>query len=331
FSGRASARILNPYAVLTLVMAAGAAGLWILLPDLQASVRAYLLYTPAWAEGTESAMNRMELFEFLISPWQFPLAAFFCIGCLQSLWRREYRFWLPLSLLGTVLFLLSFVFTHRVPAYLFFVYPFFLIPAAYGFVNLASLESGYLARLSGAGGPFRWEKLIPAAGFFLVLLASPGFRIALKIPFRGDGLTNMAVTPEEWREAAQIVKDRMRRDDLVVSSLPQVAYFYGIRSEYGLNWANLKQAEQKRLKNPEGRYIDVYLGVPCIESLEELRGLVKGHRSGWVIAGAYHLAHPHYIPAEVAGYLISCFPESLETRRGTVLVFHWGEDGVHGI
>jgi len=165
----------------------------------------------------------------------------------------------------------------------------------------------------------------------MILLASPGFRIALKIPFRGDGVTNMAVTPEEWREAAQIVKDRMRQDDLVISSLPQVAYFYGIRSEYGLNWANLYQSEQKRFKNREGRLVDVYLGAPCIKSLEELRSLVKSSRSGWILASAYHLEHPHYIPREVAEYLSTCFPAPFSTRRGTVLVFHWAEDGLHGI
>jgi 4-amino-4-deoxy-L-arabinose transferase-like glycosyltransferase len=331
FDGRPERRILNQYTTLLLIMAAGAVFLWISQPGLRSSMREYLLYTPAWAMGTESAMNRMELVEFLISPWQFPLAAFFVVGGLQSLWRREYRSWLPLFLFGTVLFLLSFVFTHRVPAYLFLVYPFFLIPAAYGFMNLVSLETGYLAGASKNTGSRRLMRVIPAAAFFMVLLASPGFRIALKIPFRGDGVTNMAVTPEEWREASQIVKDRMRQGELVISSLPQVAYFYGVRSAYGLNWANLSQARQKQLKNPEGRFIDVYLGAPCIESLEELRARVKEHRSGWVLASAYHLAHSHYIPGEVADYLKTSFPEPLETRRGTVLVFHWAEGGAHGI
>ena len=133
----------------------------------------------------------------------------------------------------------------------------------------------------------------------------------------------MAVTPDEWREASQIVKKRMKNGDLVISSLPQVAFYYKIRSDYGLNWANLEQAKEEGFKNKSGKWVDVYAGVECIKSLDEFKRLFKTYPRGWLLITKYHLEHVIATPPEVRNFIERNLGKPYTTKRGSVLVYHW--------
>jgi hypothetical protein len=298
-----------------------ACGVLAAFPQAREKVVYFIRYTPAWAEGGSSAQNRHVLFDFLISPERFPIAAFFIIGQVYLVSRRSKLGWLAWCPLAVSFMVLTFVFTHRTPTYLFFVYPLFLSIAAYGFTAFVAQETA--AWKGGRGKAGRGSAALLAAGVFSVFLASPWLRITLHIPFFPDGHTNMAVTPEEWREASKTVLERKQPGDLVVTSLPQLAMVYGLQSDYCLNWADLALTQVEEILTKDGRPADIYAGVPCIRTPEEWEALVRSRRKGWLALSRFHLENENYIPKPVHDYILNRFASPLQTARGTVLIYHW--------
>lgn len=314
-------KIINKYTVLSTLVIIGALIYFIVSQNLQKDISFYLGYTPPWAVESSMARNSQYLFNFLMSSLRFPLAVFFFIGCIHLMSRRNRLGWILFWVFVIPLFLLSFIFTHRAPRYLFYVYPFFLSISSYGFVNLVKNEIEIFKKdLVYRNRLIRFFIVI---AFFSIFLFSPWFRIGIKIPFLGDGMTNGAVSTDEWRQASKLVKKRAKPGDLIISSLPQVAYYYDVKSDYGLNWVNLNRAKITSFKNEKDQWIDIYVGIPCIKSLEQLKQVVRSNDRGWIVVTKYHLQHARVIPSEVRDYLMNTFKEPLKTTQSTVFVFYW--------
>ncbi len=314
-------KIINKYTIVSGLSILGGIIYFFISQKIQNEISFFLDYTPPWAVEISPAQNSLYLFNFLITSVRFPLAVFFFLGCVYLISRRNRSGLVLFWVFVVPLFILSFVFTHRVPRYIFYVYPFFLILSSYGFINVVRNEIAVVQK--DLIFKYRWIQYAIVFVFFIIFLISPWFRMTLKIPFQGDGVTNMAVTSDEWREAATIVKDKSANDDLIIASLPQVAYYYDVYSDYGLNWTNLNKAKIKSFKNMEGRWVDIYVGIPCIESLEELIQLVESNDRGWILISKYHFDHPRIIPSNVKEYITNNFKNPLQTKRGTVFVFNW--------
>ena len=327
-SGEDSNRVLNKYSLVVLITIVISVIFWFTYPSSKQEMSYFLSLTPPWAGGASSAQNRFFLFEFLIGMERFPLAAFFFVGSVQIISRKHKLGWIPLWIFLCPVFFLSFVFTHRVPTYLLYVYPFFLMIAAFGFINI--LENEALIMNRDRLRRRRWLKRGVVCLFLSIFIFSPWLRITLHIPFFEDGMTNLAVTPSEWREASKIVTQQRQEGELIITSLPQVALYYGIHSDYSLNWSGLAQSKKEKFFNESGRSIDVYAGVVCIESLDELKEVINDNPRGWIVLSDYHLHHLNYTPEDVRDFILKHFPEPVKTKNGTVLVYHWpdhqGED-----
>jgi 4-amino-4-deoxy-L-arabinose transferase-like glycosyltransferase len=325
-------RFLNKYALTSLLVLLGGIFLYAALPGVRASLSYFLKYTPPWARSEVTAQNRFFLFEFLISPYRFPIGAMFVIGSVQSFFRFQRKGILLFMLFVCPLLLLSFVFAYRTPTYLFFVYPLFLILAAYGGINLIKLESivsiKYLDNLKLKKDRFlqSFKKALPylvAAAFLSVFVLAPWIRIGLHIPFNPDGITNGAVTPFEWREGTRLVDERRQDGDIIFSSLPATSLYYGVKADFTLNWSLLNQAKEENAKNAQGNWMDLYGGSECIETLEGLKAIVDSHLRGWLIIEKFHLENSDYISNSIKIYIDEQFPDPLSTQQGTVLVYHW--------
>ncbi len=314
-------RIVNKYSIIVSSIVLITGFIWIVFPYLHGAIFFFLSLTPSWATGESSAQDKLVLFDFLISSQRFPIAAFFFIGSFQLFSRQSKQGWIPFCFFVCPLFLLSFVFTHRVPTYLFYVYPLFLMISAFGFINL--LESESLVLSNRVIFKKKWVKRIMKALLFSVFIISPWFRITLHIPFIEDGVTNLAVTPNEWREASKSVIDSKQEDDIIISSLPQVALYYGLHSDYVLNLASLIQSREQKFFNNTGRVIDIYSGTVCIESLNELHKIIDMHPCGFILVGEYDLNHVNYIPEDIKHFIIDTFHDPLKTKNGTVLIYRW--------
>ncbi len=318
--------LLTVFGVSAVVLLMGASA------ELRQAVPYYIGYTPPWAVAG-SASDRMVLFDFLISPYRFPLAALFFLGSLQVFMRYHRRGILVFMLFIVPMVMLSVVFAHRTQTYLFNVYPFFLMLAAYGGVNLIEVESrvslGMLKRLEPGDTPavLGFKRRLPwvvGLAFSLIFILSPWLRISLNIPRNPDGFTNGAVTTRRVAGAAWgLVKADYRQGDLLLSSLPATSLYYGIRADYCLNQSLFIQAQDKASVNDRGEWVDVYGGVPCIGELERLQHLVEETARGWIIVGSDHWESTQYISHRVRTWMETHLDEPLRTPLGTILVFQW--------
>ena len=313
--------VVNKYVITVGTILLSALLIWATVPIFRQKVMYFLQYTPSWVSETTWAYSRNRLFDFLISEYRFPLAAFFAIGAVQTFTRGNKLGLLLVWIFLTPLFLLTFVFLYRVPVYIYYVYPFFLMISAYGLVNIIEGENVALDRSKVFKN--RWLKYSILSMFFLSFILSPWFRLTLKIPFTGDGYTNMAVTHNEWKQATSIVNEKKKNKDIVITSLPQMTLYYNLPADYGLNWSNLKLSIEKEFRNSQGELSDVYAGVKCIESLDELENIVQDNNSGWIIVSKYHFENAPVIPHDVKNYLLTKFPEIIKTDNGSVLIFRW--------
>jgi len=314
-------KIINKYSVVTAIIILAGMIYFFLSQNIQNDINFFLGYTPPWAVASSPVTDNLYLFNFLISSLKFPIAVFFFLGCVQLMSHRNRLGWILFWVFVVPLLLLSLVFTHRAPRYLFFVYPFFLIISSYGFINIVRNEMRILKK--DLIFKYKWLQYCIIFAFFIIFLISPWFRFSLKIPFQGDSVTNGAVTTDEWQEATGIVKYNMKTDDVIITSLPQVAYYYDLKSDYGLNWINLNRAEIQSFKNDEGQLTDVYAGIPCIASLDELKQIVESKERGWIIITQYHLEHTKVIPEEVREYIETELNVAYRTKKGTILIYLW--------
>jgi 4-amino-4-deoxy-L-arabinose transferase-like glycosyltransferase len=315
-SGR---RRINKYMIAALLSVAGVLALWWLFPSFKEATRYLLTYIPPWAVDANGAVNRFSLFNFLILAIRFPLAFLFVLGSIQMITRKGREGWILLCAFTVPMFMLSFIFQYRVPMYIFNIYPFFLILAAYGFVNLLRGESVAIEKVRITG-----SRTVKAVGVILlagVFLISPWLRITLNIPFQEDGHTNLAVTHNEWREAAEIIRADLDPEDVIIASLPLIMRYYGLDADYNLNWANLARAKMNESVDSSGTYLEVYAGTPCIESLGSLHA-ITGRGRGWIIVSDFQLTEPNHIPGEVRAFLETL--DRTETKNGSVHIYQWG-------
>ncbi|MDM7926297.1 MAG: glycosyltransferase family 39 protein [bacterium] len=317
-AGRGRNRLRNKYATAAALSVLAAAAL-LLLPGVRSTASYFLFYTPPWAAGESAARIRTLLLDFLVSGQRFPLAALFFIGTLMLISRPIRGGWLVWCMFAAPLAMLTLVFSHREPTYLFFVYPFFLMIAAFGFVRLIEGE------MDRIGKGFR--RLLLAAAAASVFVVSPWLRITAHIPFLPDGVTNTAVTPEEWREASAAARAAMREGDCVITSLPQAALYYGLRSDWCLNRAVAEQSVMENFpRDGQGRILDVYAGVPCVTSLDSLRALVEGRDRGWILVTSFHFENTAHVTPDIRAFLTERLGPPAATAHGTVLTFRWPRD-----
>lgn len=330
---------LNRHTVSAVVFALTGIVLYFFSPAVHHLITYFSEYIPAWAEGSATAQDRMLLFQFLISPYRFPLAAFFLLGILHLFLQFRERGFLPFFTLVWVMVFFSFISPYRVQAYFFFVYPLFLMFSAYGISALLDMELKPLQSIKPAQS-FRFfgrqlsvrktGALMIRIVVLLVFIAMPWFRISLHIPFNEDGITNMAVTPYEWREASRKVSNAAREGDVILSGLPQITQYYGVKADYTFNWSALNLARFQGLRNDAGQYIDVYAGIPCIGDLGSLKNIVKQNRRGWCIVARYYLENTMYIPKDIRAFLEEHTELYTRTKNGTVQIYHWDNEGRTG-
>ncbi|MBN1779903.1 glycosyltransferase family 39 protein [bacterium] len=314
-------RMKNKYTVCTFLFIAG--GLFSLaIPQIRHLLIKFLHYTPAWAaEGASSASQTGVLFRFLFSWYRFPLGLLSLAG-LAGLVRGGRRSgWMAAMLLIVPLLILSFVFTHRHTKYLFFVYPFFLMLAAYGTVRLVLIKPVKLFsfRSRSVFLTRRWTAGLIVAAF----LISPWLRIAKNIPFLDDGKTNGAVYFNEWREAAELLHRQMQPGDCVISSLPEVMLYYRVASDWALNGNNLALSASRKIYDSQGRFMEVFAGRPLVDSPETLKRLMRESPRGWIVMTDYHFSQPLYTPPVMKQIIEARCGAPQWTTNRTVRIYAW--------
>jgi len=331
FFSNGKERIFNKYAIVSFTAVVLAAAVFVVFPWVRENLKYYLAYTPEWARGDVSAKYRLLLFDFIMSVYRFPMGALFFAGAILAVFKGSKRGIFSFVLFFFQILMLSFVFTHRVPVYFFNVYPFFIFLIAYvlvWFVNAVASESEIAVKNADKlrlNNVVSYLKYFISLSLIVVFLISPWIRITLNIPKTEDGKTNMAVTPGEWREAGKYLRENMQNGDLIISNLPQISSFYCPGTDYTINFSLLDQAKTFKDAKRDGRWVDVYGGIPCIENLEDLKEIVSTHKRGWIVLENYLFNTDAYTSGTIRTFITNNFSKVFTTKNQTILIYFWEE------
>jgi len=309
---------------ISLILIAGVLTLAIgAVASLRAMVRYALTYVPQWAEGTRFQDRKLYL-DFIFDQYNFPVGTLFVIGAYQIVGRIHRSGIYALSLLVGYLFMFTFVFSYRHFQYLYNVYPLLVMISAFAFSNIVTGELGFIKKhwLSKSRVRDNLVKGLVLCCSLVWIPFTPSVRLARRIPFSADGSYNGAMFMEEWREACHFVRERVRQEDIVISTDALGTLHYLGRVDFDLNFADLDVSIEKNLKNPQGHYFDLYSGRPFVQSVSHLEGLMTGNRGIWILAQRYKFLEAKvFVPTPIREYVLTNFQKVLTTRNGTVIVF----------
>lgn len=320
------AALTSKYAVVLGLMGLGGA-IGFLAFNLGDFIRYALEFHPDWARY-DRAQDTHFYYWWLTAGDQFPLAALFLIGALQAVLRLHRPALFSLIAFVVPLFFHSFVFSYKVPNYVFNVYPFFVLLIAYGLNNLYESE---LPRVRAIWERFdlrRWVSPQHVRGLVLVVFVAwipltVWFRIAVKIPLIGSAGKNGVVTHYDWRGAAQFVAGERTEGDAVLTTLPLTVLYYLGDVDYNLNLAHLDESLRWETPAANGRTHEFYTGAPSVMSVTDLQEVMQMYRRGWVIVDRYRLAREQYVPKDLAQYIQENLTEVWTDPKKTMSVFFW--------
>ncbi len=318
--GEKGARI-SKYVALLVLSLAGVAGIAAFAPGIITQAREAMQFSPNWA-NYDYVQNPFYYFWFLISNFYFTIAAFFLIGTVIAVAELRKAAIYLLLIFIVPLGLLSTLFVLKVERYMFHLFPFYLLIAAFGAVRLFeyAVELGK-ARLHQA--PWRSPKLAPVMVilvFLGILGASDWLRFARKIPSLRAG-TNGAVTLEEWSEACAFVRQEFSAGQPVLSTLPVAVYHYLGHVDYML--ANMENGRGEEIIQNNGAAIDYYSNARVLDTVEELQRLMQTQSRGWLIIDLYRFGEARYVRPEVKTFIESRLQRRYVTPEKTIAIYSW--------
>ncbi len=293
--------------------------------DLWSFIQRALNFHPSWARYAY-VQDSHYYYYFLTESSQFPLAAFFLIGCIHMITRtKRGAFFTACNFIVPVL-LHSFVFSYKVPNYIFHVYPFFVMLAAYALSNIYHEESESMAafRQKTTGAWYkRGRTIILIAVVFGWLPATLWFRYALKLPFTGSAGFDGAVQHEDWRGAAAYVKADTTRDQALASTIPLTLLYYTGKPAYCLNLAHTDSSLDWQAEMKVRHKRDFYSGGEAISNLAELQQVLTRHPAALFVMDTYRLEREQYVPKEVSEFIKTKLPQVWADGQKTIQIFAW--------
>jgi len=327
-TAKMSAVVSSKYA-LALAVAALAAVVAFVKFDLWRFIEYALEFHPAWARY-DLVQDSHYYYYFLTESSQFPIAAFFLIGCVQMVTRADKKAFFVFCVFAVPVLAFSFVFAYRVPNYIFHIYPFYVMLAAYALNNLYVDESQRAESLLHKTRRFFSRRWVGIAWTCLILGWLPltiWFRYAWKLPFMGQAGPNGAVRHFSWRDAASYVETRRQPGEVLVSSLPLTMYYYVGNVDYNLNNANLDELLDWQTANTSARRHDFYSGAEAISSLPELEQVLDQHSSAMFVMDTYRFERNQYVPGEISDFIKKNLQRVWVDEENTIQIFEWHRDG----
>lgn len=300
----------------------------VLFFDLGSFVNYALTFHPEWAQYSK-VEDTHYYYWYLTSSEQFPLAALFVIGAVQALIRLDKAALFCTVAFGVPVFFQSFIFSYKLTNYIFNVYPFFVLIIAFGVHNLYESELMGLPAVTKKLGRLRDKITVrclrwaSVGFFFLSIMATVWFRVAIKIPLQSGVGNNGAITHYDWRGAAEVVSERMSKGDAVLSTLPLTVLFYLDKVDYNLNQAHLDESLRWETPATDGRHFEFYTGVPSVESVSEMQNVMSEYPQGWVIVDAYRLGKTQYVSPELAQFIRTELQKIWSDKKDIVQVYSW--------
>jgi 4-amino-4-deoxy-L-arabinose transferase-like glycosyltransferase len=312
----------SKHAFFILMALFGVAGIAALAPGFLTGAREAMNFSPNWARY-DYVQNKFYYLWFLTSNFYFTIAAFFMIGAVAAAAERRQPAIYLLSIFVVALALLSTLFVVKVERYIFHLFPFYLIIAAYGAVKLFEFALA-LNREAPQKYPARWPKLnllaLAVVGIG-ILGASDWLRYSRKIPAFYTA-SNGAVGYEEWREACDYLRRQQAEGQPVVSTLPIAVHYYLGRVDYYLASRQNPRDEEIIMKN--GAPVDYYSNARVIDTVEDLQSLMAEQPRGWLIVDKYRLGEERLVRPVVKEFIQRQLQCRYVTPEKSIAIYFWG-------
>jgi len=318
--------VASKYAFFMVTALLGVAGITALAPGLLAEAREAMNFSPNWARY-DYVQNKFYYLWFLTSNFYFTIAAFFMIGAVVAAAERRKPAIYLLCVFVVALGLLSTLFVVKVERYIFHLFPFYLIIAAYGVIKLFDFAfalnrealkkypQSHSARLS------KLNLLAVAAVGIGILGASDWLRYSRKIPSFYTA-SNGAVGYEEWREACDYLRRQQIEGQPVVSTLPIAVHYYLGRIDYYLASRQNPRDEEIIMKN--GAPVDYYSNARVIDTVEDLQNLMAEQPRGWLIVDEYRLGEERLVRPAVKEFIQRQLQCRYVTPEKSIAIYFWG-------
>ncbi|NUO81052.1 glycosyltransferase family 39 protein [candidate division KSB1 bacterium] len=322
FTKSARATLVSKYGLALGIAFAGAI-IGVLLFDAIGFVQHAVSFQPSWANYAY-VQDSHYYYYLLTESSQFPLAAFFLLGCVHMLTRGNKAAFFVCCNFAMPVFLHSFVFAYKIPNYIFQVYPFFVMLAAYALHNLYQDEKQHAQSvwqsLKKLFTP-RVKRYLLVGMIFGWLPLTIWFRYALKLPFMGTAGNNGAVDYDDWREAANYVQAHATSEQVLVSTLPLTLHHYLGKVDYNLNNANTDSTLDWQPGVLNGKPRDYYSGAEAITNFDELQHMLAQHGEALFVVDTYRFERSQYVPTEVAQFVKNNMTRVWEDEKKTMQVF----------
>jgi hypothetical protein len=259
--------------------------------------------------------------DVLIHDWKF-LWVFAVIGLLHLAFKKQVRvtaFFLCCFVLPFLL--LSFVFREPTAArYLIFIYPFFLVIAAFGLSQVGIYLQQKVNKV------FKPLDLTLAISTLLLLPLFPlkNLKSVVEFSFSESNKPDARIIEcvfSDWKQACDYLKSRLQQNDVVMATLPQIAsvYFEG---------EDVLSFRQLYLDHKQKKYVPYAPANPAKNSAQTMQDLlrtVKTNKRGWLMADFY-LEAVMTDPAarRFVFQNFHFYPEA--TTDGSVMLFGWDNE-----
>jgi 4-amino-4-deoxy-L-arabinose transferase-like glycosyltransferase len=284
-----------------------------------------LSFHPSWARYAY-VQDSHYYYYFLTESGQFPLAAFFLIGCIYMITRSDKNAFFAACNFVVPVLLHSFVFSYKVPNYIFQIYPFFVMLAAFAWSIIYHDEAERFVRgptLQKGIWSNRAKRFVLMAVMFGWLPLTLWFRYALKLPFAGTAGFDGAVQHEDWRGAAAYVQAHTTEYPVLASTVPLTVLYYTGKPTYCLNLAHTDSTLDWLEPMKDDKKRDYYSGGEAISNLQELQQMLARHTAALFVMDTYRLEREQYVPKEVSGFIKTRLARVWKDESNTIQVFAW--------
>ena len=287
-------------------------------------VKSLFEFQPTWASSLQTYPGYY--YGLFQSETLYPVLVFFALGLIQICSRFHKPGYYVFACAVVPLVVHSLMTNVQKPRYIYDIFPFILLMAAYAISNFVDGESSELRLRIGKRvkqGMFRRVYFVLGISLCLGAIVLPfytGLRYGLGIDevqaYRFGGQYNA-----EWRNGCEYVKGHKGEEDVMIASIPLAAEFAGCpKIEYNLDNGEIDQfikVEGERWERHK------FADAKCIIDLKDLQEVVSMHRRGWVIVDPQRFGSPSHVRDDVREFINRNMERHVLDGVGSIYIYSW--------
>jgi 4-amino-4-deoxy-L-arabinose transferase-like glycosyltransferase len=221
----------------------------------------------------------------------------------------------------------SFFIAWKNQRYVFHLFPLLFLLSGMGLASLIPQLRARLSRLlARCSRPVMARALVGGAGgaaLLVIVYGAPELRESFQTPHVNAGQF-AGVQHNNWRTAMGYIAEKARQDDVIMTSVPLLAKYYGPpRPLYSLNNNELDDHFAKARYDWKTTRTEYTAAAVIIVDLKDLRELIGKYSSGWFVIERNRFRNQRSVPADVSAFIEQNFQIHDVSGAEDMLIFRW--------